>query len=225
MMNSNSDNKQPQPPVNMSQNQVPNQTRGRIIFLSVVALFAVPLLAAVWLYKNTQTGNPWATSNKGVLITPATPLESFALMPLHVNAAEVESIEQAYTLESLKTHWTMIYIAPQQCGEACKKNIYHMRQVWAGLGREAYRVQRLLLVDSEQQFAELQPFLQHYPEQLIAISHPGFAGQFNNKDKISPAPIYLVDPLGNLMMYFPVDLDPRSMLKDIKKLLKISKIG
>jgi len=37
--------------------------------------------------------------------------------------------------------------------------------------------------------------------------------------------IYLVDPLGNLMMRFPPDLEPKSLLKDLKHLLKVSRIG
>jgi hypothetical protein len=34
-----------------------------------------------------------------------------------------------------------------------------------------------------------------------------------------------VDPLGNLMMRFPLDEDPKGMLEDIKKLLRLSRIG
>ena len=37
--------------------------------------------------------------------------------------------------------------------------------------------------------------------------------------------IYLIDPLGNLMMRFPKDADPARMVKDLKRLLKISRIG
>ena len=37
--------------------------------------------------------------------------------------------------------------------------------------------------------------------------------------------IYIVDPLGNLMMYYPPGADPGGMHKDLKKLLKYSKIG
>jgi len=39
------------------------------------------------------------------------------------------------------------------------------------------------------------------------------------------AHIYLVDPLGHLMMRFPVDADPSRMKKDISRLLKVSRIG
>ncbi|MNT11768.1 hypothetical protein D3C72_1466670 [compost metagenome] len=37
--------------------------------------------------------------------------------------------------------------------------------------------------------------------------------------------LFLVDPLGNLMMRFPQDPDPKKMSGDLKKLLKVSRIG
>jgi len=37
--------------------------------------------------------------------------------------------------------------------------------------------------------------------------------------------IYLVDPLGNLMMRWPKDPDPKKISSDLKKLLKYSRIG
>jgi hypothetical protein len=37
--------------------------------------------------------------------------------------------------------------------------------------------------------------------------------------------VWLVDPLGNLMLRWPKDADPSRMKKDLIKLLKASKIG
>jgi hypothetical protein len=37
--------------------------------------------------------------------------------------------------------------------------------------------------------------------------------------------IYLIDPLGNLMMRFPKHADPNKVKKDLAKLLKASSIG
>jgi hypothetical protein len=37
--------------------------------------------------------------------------------------------------------------------------------------------------------------------------------------------IYLIDPLGHLMMRFPKDPEPRKVYKDIYKLLKASAVG
>ena len=37
--------------------------------------------------------------------------------------------------------------------------------------------------------------------------------------------IYLVDPLGNLMMRYPRDPDPAKLVKDLQRLLRYSRIG
>jgi len=37
--------------------------------------------------------------------------------------------------------------------------------------------------------------------------------------------IYIVDPLGNLMMSYPADADPSKMRKDLSRLLKVSHVG
>jgi hypothetical protein len=40
-----------------------------------------------------------------------------------------------------------------------------------------------------------------------------------------PGGIYLIDPLANLVMYFPPDLGPRELVDDVKHLLRLSRIG
>ena len=37
--------------------------------------------------------------------------------------------------------------------------------------------------------------------------------------------VYVVDPLGNLMMSYDARQDPRGLLEDLKKLLRLSHIG
>jgi hypothetical protein len=72
------------------------------------------------------------------------------------------------------------------------------------------------------------------PDATLLQAHPGlhvwhpsdaaFAAQFpaggNRADHI-----YLIDPLGNLMLRFPVRPDPKRMMKDLRLLLKASQIG
>ena len=79
------------------------------------------------------------------------------------------------------------------------------------------RVERLwVLTDAGKPRAEL----------LAAIEGTRIAG---TPTPASPAMrvdhIYLVDPLGNLMMRFPRDPDPSKMIKDLQRLLKYSRVG
>ena len=37
--------------------------------------------------------------------------------------------------------------------------------------------------------------------------------------------IYIVDPNGNLVFFYPIDINPKLLLADLKRLLKVSQIG
>ena len=50
---------------------------------------------------------------------------------------------------------------------------------------------------------------------VVALEDPAFTRDH----------IYLVDPLGNLMLRFPRDPDPSRMIKDLQRLLRYSRIG
>jgi hypothetical protein len=96
-----------------------------------------------------------------------------------------------------------------------------MRQVRLMLGRNASRVNRVFVADDTRALAAeaLAPF-----EGTVAITPPpGTAlplAPVNDR-----AHIYLTDPLGNVMMRFPADAEPRRMLRDLERLLKASQIG
>jgi hypothetical protein len=70
-------------------------------------------------------------------------------------------------------------------------------------------------------------FLQERHQGLITIRDIGLFQLLRESSPgdTRPGGIYLVDPLGNLVMYFPPDLDPRDMVDDIKHLLEFSRIG
>jgi cytochrome oxidase Cu insertion factor (SCO1/SenC/PrrC family) len=114
--------------------------------------------------------------------------------------------------------WALVSFDAGACDAYCEKKLYYMRQVRTALGKEQGRVERLWLVTDRQA-----------PRAQVVGSFEGL--------RIAPAPptssfpgdpadhIYLVDPVGNLMMRFPRDPDPSRMLKDLQRLLKYSKIG
>jgi hypothetical protein len=56
------------------------------------------------------------------------------------------------------------------------------------------------------------------PQALSAV-FPGGSGTAATRH------VFLVDPLGNLMMRFPIAADPARMKKDLSKLLRASRIG
>jgi hypothetical protein len=62
---------------------------------------------------------------------------------------------------------------------------------------------------------------------LITFRDDDLSALLNNKKpaELSAGGYFLMDPLGNLVMYFDPEIDPRDMVADIKHLLKLSRIG
>ena len=151
----------------------------------------------------------------------ATPLTEFQL-----KAADGADIN----LESVQGHWTLVYFGDRDCGEVCMRNIYHMRQIRTSLHKQMHRLHRVFVTPAPEAFE--QSVRDEYPLMVWASgSDAGIAdlrAQFEAAQNGMPAmpdAMYLIDPLGNLMMRFAPDLDPGKMLKDVKHLLKVSRIG
>ena len=120
-------------------------------------------------------------------------------------------------LGALRGKWVLVSFDRAACDAYCEKKLYFMRQVRRAQGKEQARVERLWVVTDAGA---------PRPELLAAIEGTHLArnasGEFPGERS---AHIYLVDPLGNLMMRFPRDPDPSRMLKDLQRLLKYSRIG
>lgn len=194
----------------------------RIKLLTILAVFAVPLLlATIWLQIVRMSGDELGDTSRGQLISPAVPLSEFALTTLE---------GEPWALDDVRGLWTMLYMPEGDCSETCQTNLYNMRQVRLALNHRMDRVQRLVLAESAGQFdADL---LEEHPGLVVAggdvQEQARFRDQVHAAESAMPAlgdAIYLLDPFGNVMMRFPSDLPPKSMLKDIKHLLKVSRIG
>jgi len=92
------------------------------------------------------------------------------------------------------------------------------------LGREMERLQRVFLRGDT---APDTVFIAKEHQGLIMAEDSRLTGLLINKRPADlPAGGYfLIDPLGNLVMYFRPDLDPADMVDDIKHLLRLSRIG
>ena len=116
-------------------------------------------------------------------------------------------------LAPLKGKWVLVTFDPAACDSACEKKLYIVRQVRRALGPDAERVERLwVLTDAAKPKPQLVAAIEGTH---IAAARLDFQG-----DRI-----YLVDPLGNLMMRFPPDPDPSLIIKDLRRLMKYSGFG
>jgi hypothetical protein len=120
-------------------------------------------------------------------------------------------------LPSLRGKWVLVVFDSAACDAYCQQKLYYMRQIRRAQGKDQDRVERLwVITDGGTPRPQL---LEAYEGTHVSSASPGdFPGERRQH-------IYLVDPLGNLMMRFPPDPDPSKMLKDLQRLLKYSAVG
>ena len=132
-------------------------------------------------------------------------------------------------LADIKDQWTLLYFRSGECDDICQKTLFDSRQVRISLGREMNRVRRLIVTDTPLT-DELSELHLHLLSTGVDSDSAGLKAQVREHvgaevcDADSEQ-FYLVDPLGNLMMRFPSELPQKLFLKDLKVLLKASRIG
>jgi len=182
----------------------------------LAGFFFLPLAVAFWMYYGTGW-RPLRTVNHGELIAPARPLPAVHLQPADAT--------EAAPAELFHHKWSLVYIGDGQCGDACRNSLYVMRQTRLSLNNEMNRVDRVFLVTSQ---CCARDFLAHEHPGLLVLDATGV--EANSLLGAFPADareqsLFVVDPLGNLMMRYDVRQNPQGLLQDLKKLLSLSHIG
>lgn len=195
---------------------------GRFIIPLLIAIFIAPFLASWLLFNFSDLGKRAGTANHGRLITPPKPLPDLSLS---------DPVSGSNNL-SLHGKWSLLYLVKGNCSDQCEKNLYVMRQLRLAMGKEVHRVQRVLLVVNNDTAVLSADQLKDYKGQLVTIVNDRegeeLLANFKLADEDQPIRadrLYLVDPLGNLMMTYPPAVEPGGIIKDLKRLLKYSRIG
>lgn len=125
----------------------------------------------------------------------------------------------------LRGKWLLVQFDGGACSERCERKLYFMRQVRKAMGREVGRVERLWVITDE---AKTRPEVLQAIEGTVLAPLSSFpdAALFPPEREGGRADhLYVVDPLGNLMMRFPREPDPSRVIKDLQRLLRVSRFG
>lgn len=191
------------------------QRKGRLQLILLVLVFALPVAAVVALHWAD-----WRPVGKsyGELVQPPRTL-SFPVL----DTAQ----HQPFAPRAWLGKWHMVYVSRNACTESCLKDLHTMRQLHASLAKEIDRLQRVWLVTGTLS-PEAAAMLQHnYPDLIMLPNAATLAAQFelSNISAADSGRIYLVDPLGHLIMSYPPDSNPYGMRKDLLRLLSYSWAG
>jgi hypothetical protein len=188
----------------------PRRLDRRFTLLLIAAVAALPLVAAYVLYFFWR---PSALTNYGELLAPTSIADATAR---HLDGTP-------FDFGALRGKWVLVVVDSGACDEFCQGKLYRIRQVRLTQGQNMERIERAWLIDDDAQ-----------PASRVSAD---FAGTHQIKAKGSTlltrlpaqtsarAHIYIVDPLGNVMMRYAGDADATGMKKDLSRLLRASRIG
>lgn len=191
-----------------------NQPRGQRQLALIFMIGFVPMLVAAVMYF-AGWGIPEGRTNQGVLLDPIRGVGDFEL-----TLADGAPFTSLFVPAREEGKWQLLLLAPDCAAADCGQALYTLRQVNVALGRDAPRVHRAAWLGEAGD-----DVLEQYPQMRalqgdaghLQANAPGLAG--------APYQIYIVDPLGNVVLRYGPQHDGDALLEDLEHLLKLSNIG
>lgn len=176
----------------------------------MIAVAVAPVAASYLVYYFWP---PERTVNYGELIGPL-PLPDTKL-------ALVDGAP--FRLSQLRGKWVLVTLDSGRCDAYCERKLVYLRQLRLTQGKHMERVERAWLI-TDDVAARAEAIAPHEGTWQVRAAGTEVLRVFPAQGSASDH-IYVIDPLGNLMMRFPRDPDPQRMVKDLARLLKTSRIG
>ena len=195
---------------------IDQQKRNRITILGIFGLSFIPFGIAWYL----STLPPTKTTNNGELIIPVVTTEKMEFTGF-------DEFSQK-NLNELTGHWLIVNVIPStDCQQVCQEAIYKTKQLHLMLGKDLTRVRRIVLLFKETDKLQVQKWWQEDTRILKIKPADSLATKFTQiaKGQLADGALFLIDPLGNIMMQYKSGFDPYKVQKDLKKLLSVSQIG
>ena len=203
-----------------------NKTSGRKVLLILAVVFLLPFTIAATLHLLSL--QPTAAAflrllhlqpsghSYGNLIQPPQALQ----FPLLHDVAGKE-----FTAQQWLKKWSVVMVDGTGCAAPCQAQVHLLKQVHTSLNKDIKRVQRVLLVPTDIQGDTMNELAKKYPDLIILAGADAQTAKFAAEFNVAGGQIYLVDPLGNLMMSYPEKIDSKKLFSDLKRLLKNSWAG
>ena len=183
---------------------------GRLQLVLIALVFFGPLFLAAGMYFTGASFQPAGRTNNGDLLQPAIPI--------------ADELPDSSLLDNIGGRWLLIYSNSGACEDACNRALYILRQSRLTLGNDMDRLGRVLLRGESAPDTVVAG--EDYAGTIILIDDAlGEWLQDKRPEAAASGGYFLVDPLGNLVMYFSPEIDPGAMIEDIEHLLELSRIG
>lgn len=187
---------------------------GRWKLFLIIAICAAPMMAAYLTYFVIK---PLGRTNYGTLIDPR---------QHPIPALDASTLEgRPASLADYKGKWLLLHVDGGACAEPCQRSLFEMRQFRLMQGKEMDRIERVWLITDSTPLDTL--LMRRYEGMRLLRVNAAKLKAWLPVDAGTEASdhLYLVDPVGNLMMRFPKNPDPSRVKKDLSRLLAASSIG
>ena len=185
---------------------------GRIQLILLALLFATPVLLGTWMYFFSP---PAGRTNYGTLIEPQVTLPALKGQLLD---------GKPMAARPWLGKWWMVSFQRGVCDDACAKQLYIMRQLRLTQGKDADEIERVMFVQDDLT-PENKVLLAYEGNVFVRDTNGDFAKIFaaaGGGSKDLAGHLFLVDPLGNLMMRYPQNPQVEKIKKDLGKLVRLS---
>ena len=182
----------------------------RINLVLIFAVFAVPLIAAYLCYF---VWPPQSRLNYGELIEPK------ALPDVALRDADGKEI----SLSKLHGKWIMLSVDSTTCDEACDQKLYLMRQIRISMTKEMNRIERVMLLKGDGKLPS--EITAKYPGMHVLSGADAALLATLSQEKNLTDYIFLIDPVGQVMMRYAKDPDAVGIRRDLSRLLSVSQVG
>ena len=192
-----------------------HQHAGRWKLFAVIAVCAAPVIAS---YLTYYVIKPTGRTNYGDFIESA----------LHSIPSELATTSldgKPMPLKDLEGKWIMLQVDSGNCAELCRTKLYDMRQLRLTQGRERDRIERVWLITDDAPLDTV--LMREYDGTRMLRANAAAAAKWlpAATGATDADHLYLIDPLGRLMMRFPKNANPNKIKKDLGRVLAASSIG
>jgi cytochrome oxidase Cu insertion factor (SCO1/SenC/PrrC family) len=187
---------------------------GRKMLFLVLLVCAAPIIASYFTYYVLK---PEKRNNYGTLIDQ----RAHPLPPLATTTLDGRPL----ALAQFKGKWIILMTGSGACAKACRDELFAMRQLRLMQGKEMERVERVWLITDNMSLDTI--LIREYDGTRMLRADGAAVKAWLPVDAgtTTDEHLYVIDPLGHLMMRFPTNPDKRKVYKDIYKLLKASSVG
>jgi len=194
------------------------QQKNRRTIVLLFAMSIIPFSIAWFLSANSDFLKKG--TNQGILITPPVTTETKEFLGFDAFSTE--------NLKELQGHWVLMNVLPNsECNDICQKAIHKTKQLRLMMNKDLTRIRRVAVIIPD---VDAEKAKQWWTDDLRLIRIKPASSLLKKlrairKEGIPDGMLFLMDPLGNLMMQYQPEFDPYEVKRDLGKLLRISQIG